>query len=57
MSRYQIAQAIGVSESTLARPYNGERLPTLELVCRVAGVVGYEIAVTAKKRRRRRENA
>lgn len=48
---YVIAAELGVSQSTLTRPYNGERVPPLELVCRVATVAGLRVRITIPKSR------
>lgn len=50
-SLYAIAEELGVNRSTLTRPYNGERVPPLELVCRVATVAGLRVKVSTTKAR------
>ena len=48
-SLYAIAGELGVSQSTLTRPYNGERVAPLDLVCRVATATGMRVKVTTTK--------
>lgn len=48
---YAIAAELGVSQSTLTRPYNGERVPPLELVCRAAAAAGLRVKITTTKPR------
>lgn len=50
---YAIAAELGVSQSSLTRPYNGERVPSLELICRVGTVAGMQVKIELKKRRNR----
>lgn len=48
---YAIAAELGVSQSTLTRPYKGERVPPLELICRVATVAGLRVRIRMTKAR------
>jgi transcriptional regulator with XRE-family HTH domain len=45
MTRYQIAKAAGINQSTLSRAYSGERPATMELLRSVAGVLGRRVIV------------
>lgn len=46
----------GVSQSTLPRPYGGERVPPLELVCRVATAAGLRVSLGIQRQRREKES-
>lgn len=45
MTRYQIAKAAGMNQSTLSRAYSGQRPATMELLRGVAEVVGCRVIV------------
>ncbi len=45
MTRYQIAKATGMNQSTLSRAYSGQRPATMELLRGVADVVGCRVVV------------
>jgi predicted transcriptional regulator len=45
MTRYAIAKAAGIAESTLSRFYTGARPPTIETLVTVGRVVGKRVVV------------
>lgn len=53
---YAIAAELGVSHSTLTRPSSGERVPPLELVCRVATAAGLRVTLGIKGPRRKKKS-
>lgn len=52
MTMYAIAADLGVSKTSITRPYSGERVPSLEMICRVAELSGLQVSIELKKRRR-----
>lgn len=53
LSRYRIAQESGVSESALSRLMSGEQGLGIDAIEKVAHVLGLEIVVRLKRRRRK----
>jgi transcriptional regulator with XRE-family HTH domain len=45
LSRYAIAKAAGITESTLSRMYTGIRPATMETLARIANALGYKVVV------------
>jgi len=52
MSRYAIAKALGVAESTMSRFVNGKGGLSMDYVDRLAGLLGLHIVVKASNKRR-----
>ena len=52
MSRYAISQASGVDQATLSKFMSGQRGLTLDSVDKLAGVLGLEIRLIAKGKRK-----
>lgn len=48
LTRYEIAKRLGVTESALGRPYNGQRGVSWELLQRVAEVAGMQVTARAE---------
>lgn len=49
MTRYAIAKASGVLQSSLSRAYSGETATTFELLKSVANAIGYRVVVRIEK--------
>lgn len=48
MSNYRLAQEADVPESTVHRVLNGERIPSIVLVLKIAKVMGLRIKLTSR---------
>lgn len=55
LSRHAIAKELDVNRSSITRPYNREKVPSLELLSRVAELAGLEVTIRLKKQRRSKD--
>jgi transcriptional regulator with XRE-family HTH domain len=49
LTRYRIAKATGISETTLSRCASGEMRPTLDMCCKIATLADIRIEITLSK--------
>jgi ribosome-binding protein aMBF1 (putative translation factor) len=48
LSQSQLAERLGTTQSSVARLESGKRLPTIDTLHRLAGILGVEFVITAQ---------